>query len=290
MISVIIPTYNSEKYIVNCINSILSNTYTNYEIIVVDDGSTDNTISLINELKINNIKICRSNNKGPGSARNIGIKHSNGKYLFFLDSDDSINSNTFELLIKEMKDNDLVIGNYKIIYDNGDIEEFSTPLDSSFNSFFESVTIWNRLYLKSFIENNNIEFDNLYQGEDRLFLAKMYLANPKFKVVSKSIYNWIRHDTDSNSTLTHQTTKDRFYNQVDCMRKFLEVLMNNISKKDKELLLDHLRYSCIYLMEIYTSIDDKTCKPDKLYELANLLEFNKYKDLYKKIFNKEWSD
>ena len=289
MISIIIPTYNSGKYIINCIKSILNNTYTNYEIIVVDDGSTDNTVNLINELNKDNIKVFKSINKGPGSARNIGINNSKGKYIFFMDSDDTINQNTFEILINEMEDNDIVIGDYKIIYDNEEIDDFNTPLDSSFNSFFESVTVWNRLYLSSFIKNNNIEFDNLYQGEDRLFLAKLYLLNPKFKVVSQNIYNWIRHDTESNSTLTHQNTKERFYNQVDCMSKFLELLKDNISKEDEKLLLDHLRYCSVYLMEIYKLVEDETCKLDKLYEFANVLEFNNNKELYKKIFNKEWS-
>ena len=157
-------------------------------------------------------------------------------------------------------------------------------------SFFESVTVWNRLYLKSFIVNNNVKFDDLYQGEDRLFLAKLYLLNPRFKVISKSIYNWIRHDTASTATLTHLPTKDRFYNQVNCMKRFLELLINNVSSEERELLLDHLRYSCVYLMEIYKEVEDNTCKLDVLLEFANLLEFDKNKELYKEIFNEEWSD
>ena len=161
MISVIIPTYNSEKYILDCLNSIFSSTYTNYEVIIVDDGSTDNTINFIKNIRNHNIKIYSCNNKGPGFARNVGIKHSKGKYVFFVDSDDTINSDTFEMLLSEMKGNDIVIGNYKIIYDDGTIEKFITPLDSSFNSFFESVTIWNRLYLKSFIVDNNVKFNNI---------------------------------------------------------------------------------------------------------------------------------
>ena len=290
MISIIIPTYNSEKYIIDCLNSIFSSTYTNYEIIIVDDGSTDNTVNLVKNIKNHNIKIFSCNNKGPGFARNIGIKHSKGKYIFFVDSDDTINSKTFEVLLKEMNDNDIVIGNYKIIYDDGMTEEFITPLDSAFNSFFESVTVWNRLYLRSFIVDNDLKFDNLYQGEDRLFLAKIYLLNPKFKIIPECIYNWIRHDTSVDATLTHLHTKDRFYNQVKCMNGFYELLINDVSSEERELLLEHLRYSCIYLMDIYNEVDDKTCNLASLLEFANLLEFDKNQDLYKKIFNKKWSD
>lgn len=290
MISIIIPTYNSEKYIIECIKNVLNNTYKNYEIIIIDDGSTDNTIELINKLNIDNLRIIKSDNKGPGIARNIGIKNAIGDYIFFIDSDDVINEDTLEVLINEIEDNDIIIGNYKIKYDNGDVEDFITPLDSSFNIFFESVTVWNRLYRKSFIINNKIEFDNLYQGEDRLFLAKLYLYNPKVKVISNYIYNWIRHDTDTNSTLTHQKTNDRFYNQVKCMIDFYNILINKVSLDEKELLLDHLRYSCFYLMDIYKSINDDTCTLDILYELTNKLEFNNNKELYKEIFDKEWSE
>ena len=287
MISVIIPTYNSEKYILDCLNSIFSSTYTNYEVIIVDDGSTDNTINFIKNIRNHNIKIYSCNNKGPGFARNVGIKHSKGKYVFFVDSDDTINSDTFEMLLSEMKGNDIVIGNYKIIYDDGTIEKFITPLDSSFNSFFESVTIWNRLYLKSFIVDNNVKFNNIYQGEDRLFLAKLYLLNPRFKVISKSVYNWIRHDTANTATLTHLHTKDRFYNQVNCIKSFFELLINDVSIEERELLFDHLRYSCVYLMEIYKEVNDDTCNLDLLFK--KLLEYDKNKELYNEIFNKKWS-
>ena len=290
MISVIIPTHNSEKYIIDCLNSVFTSTYTNYEVIIVDDGSTDNTINYIKSIRNHDIKIYYCNNNGPGFARNVGIKHSKGNYIYFIDSDDTINPNTFELLLREIKGNDIVIGNYKIIYDDGTIENFITPLDSDFNSFFESVTIWNRLYLKSFIVGNNVKFDNIYQGEDRLFLAKLYLLNPRFKVISESIYNWIRHDTAVDATLTHLPTKDRFYSQVNCMKSFLKLLINEVSPEEKELLLNHLRYSCVYLMEIYKKVNDDTCNLDLLLEFADLLEFDKNKELYSEIFNKKWSD
>ena len=139
MISVIIPTHNSEKYIIDCLNSVFTSTYTNYEVIIVDDGSTDNTINYIKSIRNHDIKIYYCNNNGPGFARNVGIKHSKGNYIYFIDSDDTINPNTFELLLREIKGNDIVIGNYKIIYDDGTIENFITPLDSDFNSFLNQL-------------------------------------------------------------------------------------------------------------------------------------------------------
>ena len=161
MISIIIPAFNAEKYIEKCILSILNNTYQNFEIIIVDDGSTDKTKEIIHSFNDNRIKIINQKRKGPGSARNKGLSISKGEYIYFMDSDDTINSNTLDLLINNIEDNDILIGDYKIIYDSNLTEEFITPNDCEFNTFFESVTIWNRLYKKQFIQENNIQFENI---------------------------------------------------------------------------------------------------------------------------------
>ena len=113
MISIIIPMYNSEKYIEKCIESILNNLYKNFEIIVVDDGSTDDSIKIVK--KYTNIKLLYSNHAGPGSARNVGIENASGDFIFFLDSDDTINPNTLKILKNNIKKYDIVNGNYNII-------------------------------------------------------------------------------------------------------------------------------------------------------------------------------
>ena len=74
------------------------------------------------------------------------------------------------------------------------------------------------------------------------------------------------------------------------MKSFLKLLINEVSPEEKELLLNHLRYSCVYLMEIYKKVNDDTCNLDLLLEFADLLEFDKNKELYSEIFNKKWSD
>ena len=74
------------------------------------------------------------------------------------------------------------------------------------------------------------------------------------------------------------------------MKSFFELLINEVSIEERKLLLDHLRYSCVYLMEIYKEVNDNTCNLDSLLKFADLLEFDKNKELYKKIFNKKWSD
>jgi len=106
-ISVIVPVYKVEKYIDACINSILNQTYSNIEVILVDDGSPDNCPNIIEEYakKDNRIKVLHKENGGLSSARNLGIKHATGRYLAFIDSDDTIALNMFEDLYKAMKNN-----------------------------------------------------------------------------------------------------------------------------------------------------------------------------------------
>ena len=102
--SLIIPAYNIENYIVKCITSILNQNYYNYEIIVVNDGSTDDTVKILENIKNNKIKIINKKNGGLSSARNEGLRHVTGDYIWFVDGDDYIEKNALEILYNTLKD------------------------------------------------------------------------------------------------------------------------------------------------------------------------------------------
>ena len=107
--SIIVPVYNVEKYIKKCINSILNQTYKNYEIIIINDGSTDKSKKILESYKnIDNIKIINQTNKGLSVARNIGIKNASGDYLLFVDSDDYIDNDLLENLNKNITDEEII--------------------------------------------------------------------------------------------------------------------------------------------------------------------------------------
>jgi len=105
LVSVIIPTYNSEKYIISAINSVLAQTYQNFEIIIVDDGSNDNTGSIIENIKDHRIKYLYQENSGPASARNNGLKNANGEFIAFLDADDLWKSEKLQIQIDAFNNN-----------------------------------------------------------------------------------------------------------------------------------------------------------------------------------------
>lgn len=111
LVSVIIPVYNREEYIEECINSVFCQTYQNFEIVLVDDGSTDNTLSICEALakKDSRIKIIKGEHKGVSAARNLALDNAEGEYLFFLDSDDVIHPLLFEALVKGMQEGDASI-------------------------------------------------------------------------------------------------------------------------------------------------------------------------------------
>lgn len=289
MISVIIPMYNSSKYIKKCIFSVLNSTYQDVEIIVIDDGSSDESVSVVNSINNNKIRVFHTDRKGPGFARNIGIKNAIGEYLFFLDSDDYIEDTYLESLINSIKEKDVIVSDYKILHDDGSEEHFVIPEDNEFNTFFESVTVWNRLYKSTFINNNNIWFETISQGEDRLFLADLYLNKPKVEITHDVGYNWCRHESDSQKTLTGDASAELFDNQVLCMKRFYEKLAPSFKSKELKIMLEHLRYSCIYLLDILKRVESNTYDQKQFKNFISLLKFDEDKELYKQIFNEDWS-
>ena len=102
-VSIIIPVFNTGNFLNNCLNSILKQSFEDFEVICVDDGSTDNSLNILKsyENKDYRIKIFTQNNKGAGAARNLGLKHVNGEYILFADSDDWFEDNAFQFLYNQ---------------------------------------------------------------------------------------------------------------------------------------------------------------------------------------------
>ena len=120
-ISIIIPIYNTEKYLEKCINSVISQTYKNIEVILINDGSTNEccvNICKRFEMLDNRVKFYDKNNNGVSETRNFGIEKAKGKYLIFIDSDDWIGKDTIKILYEKIKNNDLSICSYRRVYDN----------------------------------------------------------------------------------------------------------------------------------------------------------------------------
>lgn len=186
-VSVVVTTYNSEMYLSDCLYSIINQSLKEIEIIIVDDGSTDNTLDIVYSFakQDNRIKYYSNIHANAGRARNLGMKYAKGKYLLFLDSDDFFNINMFEDLYNqaETDGSDIVVCEYdyydecmKKINDGFRFAEepvFKSPFSASTltRSLFTitNPAAWNKLFLKDFIKNNSLYFEDLKSTNDLTF-------------------------------------------------------------------------------------------------------------------------
>ena len=198
MISVIIPVYDVEKYLHVCLNSVLNQTCQDFEIICIDDASTDSSLEILEYFakKDSRVKILKNDvNRGPGFSRNRGLEVAQGDYISFLDGDDWLGPNAFEILIKKAKDDNLDLLMFKnIVYYEETLEfgmeeyydmEFMNKFENKVFNHFDldktrlfvmSNAPWNKFYLKSFLDKNDIRFpnENLIHEDNPFFYNKGY--------------------------------------------------------------------------------------------------------------------
>ena len=228
MISIIVPVYNAELYIDECINSILAQSYQDFELILVNDGSKDKSLELCKKYEGERIKVLDKPNGGASSARNLGIKNAKGDFVVFIDSDDTIPVNAMQSLIENSSEEvDTVIGNFnhqygdKIIrhlhmlkpgvYDYKDL--LPSFIDDGRLSGFLISTSCSTLYRSSIIKNANIHFnEKLRINEDGLFNLEYALHARKVRMIEDVVYVTRKHNDSSRHT---QFTKDNF-NQILC--------------------------------------------------------------------------
>lgn len=210
-ISIIVPIYNGEKYIDKCIEMILNQTLKNFELIIIDDGSTDKSAQICSEYadKDNRIKLITKKNQGTWAARNRGIDESLGKYIVFLDCDDWYENNLLAEMYENIEDNDvdlvisgqtdiMVNSNAKVIKKVKVLPEkhFFLTREEILDNFIklrkESIgdVLWNKIYKAEIIKKNNLKFEDYKRGEDTIFNANYYQHIDKCIVIDKSFYNY----------------------------------------------------------------------------------------------------
>lgn len=180
-VSIIIPVYNTGKYLFDCLNSIINQTHKNLEIIIVDDGSTDDSPKICDDYaqKDNRIKVIHKNNEGVSKARNAGIEIATGDYFYFPDSDDYVELDTIEYLLNLINEHkcDIISFEYFITYKDREIQHKSNEStyglfgikDSHRAVMTGTPFAWNRFFSKKSMKNILFE-EKIYRGEDSLFV------------------------------------------------------------------------------------------------------------------------
>ncbi len=244
--SIIIPVYNVEQYLQDCLNSVVAQSYPDYEVICVNDGSTDGSLVLLEEYqqKYPQITILSQLNAGLSAARNAGIKAAKGDYLFFLDSDDWIESNALEILAQKQAGEDLICFNGRRFFEDGRVEEPDAGITDTnlsgweyYNKYalvsrkFHFVCSVLRLYRREYLLKNNLFFEEGIYHEDNLFTPFACYYAQMLKVIPDCLYIYrIRQ-----GSITQTVNVQRLYDMVTVANK-LSAFFISISGIDKTQL------------------------------------------------------
>lgn len=253
-ISVIIPVFNTEKYIESCLNSVKNQKMKDFEIIIVNDGSTDNSENIIKQFISNNtstdIKYFKKENGGLSSARNYGIAKANGEYIMFLDSDDYIDTNLFSNLEKYIKEKiDVIKYKAQTVNENGSIiQKLDGPVfpkcsgEEAFKKLIGKDSYidvaWLYLYNRDFFTTNNFWYDTINKYHEDFGLTPQIIINAK-TFISTGVYGYYYMQTNNSITRNEDYNKTiqkahdvmaHYDNLLEKVKKY------NITEEAKELI------------------------------------------------------
>jgi glycosyltransferase involved in cell wall biosynthesis len=275
LISVVIPVYNVEKYLKECVASVLNQHFKDFDIILVDDGSTDNCMAICDTFseKDSRVNVIHKKNEGVGLARNTGLKVATGKYIFFLDSDDFVEPNFFVELISETNRNfDIIQFGFNRISKRGKYVNTSIPASAEIKSLptekeklaliLDSgcgLAVWDKLIKREFLLEQEIFFDNKKRGQDFTFIIKLYHHTKTIMVINKALINYriimgtgkkfdpklIQNHLDNFNSLKN-LLDDKSLNSEKYLRKifsiwFFKVIPINIAANGALLLKEKIR-------------------------------------------------
>lgn len=290
-ISIIVPVYNVEAFLKECIESIINQTFKNFELILINDGSSDNSGGICDRYAQtdNRIKVIHKTNSGPSSTRNLGIKVSKGKYVAFVDSDDTVEPNMYEnmykIAVKTMSEI-VACGYVEINEFNGQSSKYTTPFkekrlieDNEIKKSLETLltknqilgypSLCNKLYNKEFLlENKLIINENIRIAEDLCFNISAYSRAKRVCCINEAYYRYRRINNESI-----MNNKDgAFYLRLKARKQLLKTLKQNISH---QVYLNCEKYeNCKTIAEYLIKMKQVFLDNDKLSRET-------YKEIYK---------
>lgn len=283
MISIIVPIYKVEQYIRSCIESLICQTYENLEIILVDDGSPDNSGQICDEYakKDSRIKVIHKENGGLSDARNVGLSLAKGEYIGFVDSDDRIHPEMYEELMKSMEKyhSDISMCGYYKEFEDGMLlpfifKEMEIEKREAMIKLLEDVEIrnfvWNKLYKRQVLEN--IQFPEREEFEDILTLYKIFLKAQKVSNVEKALY-YYRIRENSITASGKKVHSDSMVKAFEKQREGITALYPELDGYCIQQLFWSYRMLCMGILED----KNRTKEEEELYQKSR----NRLKELEK---------
>ncbi len=277
LISVIIPVYNAEKFLDKSIESVTTQSYRNIELILVNDGSIDNSKKICDDYSLidDRIKVISQKNNGPASARNTGVRYATGEFIFFLDADDLIKKNALETLVTKYDQYkpDLVMANFNKLENNGEIIKQVVSFNPDNEPFKDQIKelskrdivsyvrhflkhpsnhlisyCWSRLYKSSIIRNNNIfanEKMNLF--EDFVFNLEYLKHTDKITFVNDDLYTYVMHNKHISASMSILNS-DSLIHDMNIFKEKTEEFFNYSKNIKKEIGHALTHYAIIFLV------------------------------------------
>ena len=253
-ISVIVPVYNAEKYLEEAVNSVLHQDYNNFEIILIDDGSTDNSPTICDRLASNHscIQVLHQPNAGVSVARNAGIDHVTGEYTLFLDADDCLSAKALNILLSSIEENELVVGRWRDVDEKGRLLSESCELTNDtvtadkvkWALFDESQfgylgLLPGKLFVSKIIKKHTIYFmPGIAYNEDRLFILSYLNQCKMVRLLNEIIYDYRQHNNSAMGALS-ATFKPKMLTELDAFVKAMEIVK---AESDLYFLINRLLF------------------------------------------------
>lgn len=291
-ISLIIPVYNVDKYLKVMLDSVFTQTFKDFEVIIINDGSNDNSEEIIIEFKnkYNNIIYLKQENRGQSVARNIAIPYIRGKYTIFLDSDDYLQNNMLERMYFKAEENaaDIVICAYKKVYDYETNKVDNIIFNASEEKIYNNIDVmnmmldyrvkgylWNKMFLTKNIKSNNMKFDEGRIIEDVFPVYKQVSNSEKIVFINEQLYNYRQRVTSSlHLKKTYKSIED-----YKVATKSIIEYSKNIYELDKNKLVKFIINSQTIQIIDFLKVENKISKT--IYKKSSLSDLSTFDILFR---------
>lgn len=287
-ISVVIPIYNVEKYLPQCIDSVLAQDFQDYEVILVNDGSTDGSLAIAQQYEADHahIRLISQENKGLGGARNTGIKHAQGEYILFMDSDDRLAPDTLSATAAaaQREESDIVIFDFEYMDEAGHtlciqpaMETIAGPfdLDSQRSVLFSTPSACNKLFRLSLFTDHQILFPERVWFEDLRTITKLYPYARRMYYLPKPFYKYLQR----SESIMHSTRVERNSEIMDALQDVLDYYKAHGYYEQYRPELEYLLIENAFVLASFRVLKQDIHHPllKQLYDFlkANAPEYNK---------------